>query len=265
MSKKLFSIFFLGFSLFIFAQQKYLIGNITNEFGDKLPSTTVYNVRTGEIVSADKEGNYIISALPTDQIRFVREGYERADKKLTEDNFSKPLHISLTKTVIEIEEVKIAFKPTGDLKKDLKQIGVSPKILKLNTVINAYAHTKPTEVLPQNATPSAFRQRDYNAGQVNLLKLGGAIIGLIDKAVSPKITEPTYSERQAFFTKVKQTVDMAYFEQYGMDEYQFDIFLAYVDKIENLAKNYRNDFNKSTIENTLKKALKEYLKTHPLS
>ena len=39
-----------------------------------------------------------------------------------------------------------------------------------------------------------------------------------------------------------------YFTKYN--EYDFDIFLAYADRAYDLAKNYRNNFNKAAIEPT---------------
>jgi len=254
------SIFFL--SLKIFAQSDLIIGNISDENGTKLSGANIFNLRTEQVVVSDKMGNFVIAAKPSDELRIVRQGHERKNIIINNDSFSKNLEVKLLILPQEIEEVKIAFQPTGILKKDVARLNPSPKIVELNTNLGLYMRTPPTEVEPKSTIPSAFRQHDFSEGQVSILALVGAAVGLVKKATESPKTTATYTETQEFYSRIKSVINMDYYTKFGMDEYDFDIFLAYVDKAYDLSKNYRKNFNKAAIEMQLKTAFVKYVKTH---
>ncbi|WP_374445567.1 hypothetical protein [Epilithonimonas sp.] len=249
----------------IFAQSDYILGNVANESGDKLPFASVHNLRTDQIVMSDKMGNFAIAAKSSDELRITRQGYERKVISITPDSFSKSLNVNLTSIPEEIEEVKLSFRPTGILKKDVTRLNPPPKVVALNAAMNLYMRTPPNEVAPKASIPSAFRQPDFSAGQLNVLGLAKAINGLLGKATSAPKTTADYAEAQAFYKRVKSVIDLGYYTKYGLDEYDFDVFLAYADRAYDLAKNYRNNFNKAVIEFKLKEAFAEYIKTHNFS
>ncbi len=253
------------FSISIFGQTDYILGNVTNENGDRLPKASIYNLRTDQIVISDKMGNFAIAALPSDELRISREGYERRVIPVSVENFSKNLEVKLTSIPKEIEEVKLTFRPTGILKKDVTRLNPPPKVVELNTAMNLYMRTPSTEAIPKLSTPSAFKQPDFRAGQLDLIKLAGAIGGLVGKVTSSPKTAADYAETQDFYKRVKSVIDLGYYTKYGLDEYDFDIFLAYADQAYDLAKNYRKNFNKAAIEYKLKEAFAEYIKTHNFS
>lgn len=255
-----FSVFFL--SLKIFAQSEFVIGNISDENGTKLTGASIFNLRTEQVVVSDKMGNFVIAAKPSDELRIARQGYERKNIIVNNDNFSKNLEIKLMILPQEIEEVKIAFQPTGILKKDVTRLNPPSKIVELNNNMNLYMRTPPTEAEPKATVPSAFRQHDFSEGQVSILALVGAAVGLVKKAAESPKTTATYAETQEFYNRIKSVIDMDYYAKFGMDEYDFDIFLAYADKAYDLSKNYRKNFNKVAIEMQLKTAFVKYIKTH---
>ena len=126
--------------------------------------------------------------------------------------------------------------------------------------------TKPlNEVAPKATTPSAFKQPNLSAGQMDMVKLAGAIGSLIGKASQTYKTTANYAEKQEFYKRVKAVVNLDEYKSYGLDEYDIDIFLAYADEQKDLSKNYRNNFNKVAIESQLKIAFAEYIKTHNFS
>lgn len=256
---------FLFFATKIFAQSDYILGSVTNESGDKLPFASIYNLRTDQVVLSDKMGNFAIAAKSSDELRISRQGYERKIIAITTESFSKSLNVSLTTIPQEIEEVKMTFRPTGILKKDVTRLNPPPKVVELNTAMNLYMRTPSSEVIPKATVPSAFKPHDFSAGQLNILGLANAIGGLIGKATSSPKTKANYTETQEFYNRVKSVIDLGYYTKYGLDEYDFDIFLAYADSAYNLAKNFRNNFNKAAIEFKLKEAFAEYIKTHNFS
>ena len=262
MKSKLLFLFFLFSVTFIFAQKQYILGNVKNEVQDNIPQTYIYNSRTEELTQTDKFGNFIIAAIPSDELRIVKNGFERETVKINSENFTKPLQLILSKIPYEIEEVTIAFHPTGDLKKDLGYFKTSARTSKLNAELSKYALGPMTEVVPQNKIPSSFAPKNFNEGQINVLGLASALKGLLTKATSSPLLTPNYAEVQDFYRRVKDVVDLDYYKSYGMSEYDFDIFLAYTDQKNSLAKKYQRNFNRVNIESELKLALVDYLKTH---
>jgi hypothetical protein len=270
MKTKILLLFFLCSLTFLSAQKQYVLGNVKNEAQDNIPQTYIYNTRTEELTQTDVSGNFIIAAIPTDEIRVVKSGFERAFVKIVTQNFTQPLQLILSKLPFDIEEVTIVFQPSGNLKKDLAYFKTSAKTEKLNTELTNYAMGSMTEVIPQNKIPSMFAPKNLNQGQISLLGIGegaGGLLNLLGKAISGKKTNsspPNYAQVEDFYRRVKGVIDLDYFKSYGISDYDFDIFLAYVDQSNSLAKKYHQNFNKFEIESELKIALVEYLKTHKI-
>ena len=265
MKLKLLPLFILLFSIKAFAQSDYVMGNISNENGDKLTNASIVNIRTDQVVISDFMGNFVIAAKASDELRVARQGYERKNITVSPESFSKSVEVKLLTIPQEIEEVKLTFRPTGILKKDVSRLNPPPKVTALNMALNNYMRTPPNEVGPSAKVPSSFQQPNLLAGQMDMMKLAGAVGKLIGKTTQSPKTTANYSEKQAFYKRVKAVVNMTYFTDYGLDEYDFDIFLAYADESRGLSKNYRNNFNKAAIESQLKMAFEEYLKTHNFS
>jgi len=262
MKTKILLLYFLCSLTFLSAQKQYVLGNVKNEAQDNIPQTYIYNPRTEELTQTDISGNFIIAAIPSDEIRVVKNGFERFSVKIAVLNFTQPLQITLSKIPFEIEEVTIAFKPTGDLKKDLAYFKTSAKKEKLNNEINKYVLGPMTEVVPQSKVPTSFAPKNYGEGQMNILGLASALQGLIGNATSAPNTTPNYAEVQDFYRRVKDVIDLTYYKNYGLSEYDFEIFLAYADQNQSLSKRFHKNFNRVAIDTELKIALVEYLKTH---
>lgn len=108
-----------------FSQQK-ISGRITDEDGINLPSVTVMNVSADKKTYTANDGTFSIEiASPDDEIRFVRNGFERSSIKALY-GLNKELNIKLTRIAEDIEEVEVA-KITGDLDKDSKAVAKTDK------------------------------------------------------------------------------------------------------------------------------------------
>ncbi len=123
MKKPLFFIFLTLLILETHAQSAYVMGTVTTEDGTRIPNVTIYNVQTDEKVDSNHNGDFFIRAKEFDQLRFVKKGYERVTQKLSKQDFQDPLAVVLMRLPEEIEEVKIAFTPTGKLDKDVQHVG----------------------------------------------------------------------------------------------------------------------------------------------
>lgn len=242
--------------------QEYIFGKVRSEFGSELPNALILNTRTGEKVNSDKDGNYMIGAKPSDELRFVKGGYERSSTKISTDSYSGPLNISLTQSAYLIEEVELAFQASGNLKKDVKSLDPPRRVVALNSSMNSYMKTPPAQPSPKLSTPSAFAPKNLGAGQMDLLGLASAVSELFGKATKGPATTATYSETQAFYQRVKTEIDLSFYTSRGWDEEEIDRFLLYADRNFSLAKKYRKSFDIAAISSDMKMAFNEYIKTH---
>ena len=264
MKLKFFLLTFLTLSLRLFSQSDYVIGSVSTEGDVKLPGTTIINLRTEQKVTSDFVGNFSIPARANDEIRIVRDGYDRKTIILSEEDFKRSLQVRLVIAPKDIEEVKLSLRPTGVLKKDISRLNPSTKVVALNKELTQYLKLN-NQMNPSSSVPSAFRQPNLNAGQLNLVSLASALSSLAKNVTEGPKTTATYAETLDFYRRVKAVIDMSYFTSKGLDEYDFDVFLAYADEAHDLSKNYRKNFNKVAIESKLRFAFKEYLETHNFS
>lgn len=262
--KKVYTLFFLCIVAYFYSQQK-ISGRIIDEDQNNLGSVLIFNVSKNLKALSNSAGVFYINAEENDELRFVKEGFYRKDRMIKKEDFDSGMTIILSRAETLIEEVEIEFKPTGNLKKDVQHFDDSKKVADLKSSLRNYMDSELNEPLPKNVIPKSFQGHDFNAGQINLVKAAGAVVGLIKKAAGHKITTPNYVETQNFLKKVKAEVNLEIFRKYGMDEEKIDHFLTYAEQVNHLSKKYRNDFNANVILSELQNAFVEYSKLNKLS
>lgn len=137
-------LFFLLFTVFfINAQaQDYIFGKVTSEDNAEIPGVTVINIRTDEWVLTNRDGHFMISGRGGDELRFVKNGYERTNKKVTKENISESINVNLIRSAELIAEVEIKKEVTGDLKIDAKNLNPPRKVQKLKSDLAIYMSRK---------------------------------------------------------------------------------------------------------------------------
>lgn len=264
MKTYLFFVIFMGISSVVQAQKHYVFGRIVNENQRGIEGVLVFNVRTEQTANSNNDGHFIIYAEPKDEIRFIKNGYDRVERKISENSYKEAVTIELLPSVIEIPEISLGFHASGNLKKDAKALERSAKLTALNSELNSSMKIPMKEVIPKLTTPSIAKNSNAidNAGTVDVVKLISFVSNLIVKNTSTPPTTANYAEKQAFYSRVKAEIDLEYFKQRGVNEYDFEIFLANADEVLNLSKIYRKNFNRYLIESELRSYLEKYLKTH---
>ena len=119
--KKFLSALFVLINVFAFSQT--ISGVVISEESSRLPKTLIININTDEKVWSNDLGEFSIGAKVGDEIRVVRENYERASINIVNDYF---LTVKLSKIPIEIEEVHIENQKIAEAKKEelRKSIGL---------------------------------------------------------------------------------------------------------------------------------------------
>lgn len=254
----------LFFGAFLQAQT-YVSGNVVSEYHTVLNNVMVVNIRTDKKVFTGNEGSFKIEANVNDELRFIKENYERGSEIIKNSDFLTPLSIQLVRVPIEIEEVDIATKLTGNLAKDSKSHNPSEKVVTLNNEIKEYIKKPITEIQPKNNIPSSFAFRDPYAGQLNLLsisiggKSGGLIGLLLNESVKKNKMKPNFSDIQNFHKKIKENFYGDYYIKRGLNESDFDKYIFYLDNKYKFSENYFSNFDSSKIEEILKNSLKEFI------
>ena len=124
-----------------FYAQEYIFGKITSEQNIELSGVLILNTRTDEKAYSDSDGNFMISAKNNDALRFVKQKFDRITYSVKPEDFKNSIKITLIKSVVEIEEVEIKSKLTGNLREDARRVESVRKV-KLNKEIAKYIAEK---------------------------------------------------------------------------------------------------------------------------
>ncbi len=133
----LFTLFFININA-----QDYIFGKIVSEDKVEIQEVTVINIRTDERVATNRDGHFMISGRAGDELRFVKTGYERANQKITKENISSPINVTLMRAATLIAEVEIKKGVTGDIKVDAKNLNPPRKVQKLKSDLAKYMSQK---------------------------------------------------------------------------------------------------------------------------
>ena len=165
--KKLLLILFLTFFCKFYSQE-YIIGKVVSEQNIQVANVLVINVKTDEKTYTDQDGNFIISAKNGDVIRFVKQKFDRVSYNIQAEDFKKSLVINLMKSSIEIQEIELKNKLTGNLREDVKRVEAKQKS-KLNGDVNNFILEK-TDINILKPSKGEFVQpkgEGFSVGKIN--------------------------------------------------------------------------------------------------
>ncbi len=139
--KKLLLITLLFIPLVIFSQQ--IKGRIISD-SVVVNQVLVVNINSQEKSYSDFKGQFLINANIGDELRFLKDGYDRKNIIVKD---SKELFVTLSKQVIEIEEVEVKKKLSGNLAADSKLFNENKKKIALNNDLKVYFEAPSSEEL----------------------------------------------------------------------------------------------------------------------
>lgn len=186
---------------FIVAQisgQQKVFGKITDDQQLGLNAVLVLNVTKNIRSASDISGNFTIEAEKNDEVRFIKESYYRTDKIIKKESFNHQMNVVLLRVETLIPEVKIEYKPSGNLERDNKHMSDSRKVAKLKSSMEEYIKAPMSVPIPKNEVPKTFQGHDFNAGQVNVIKVIGEAVRLIKKHRLLKLLHQLLVKRRIF-------------------------------------------------------------------
>ena len=137
--------------LHISVSSQIFSGTVYSVENQPVTNVLVINIRTKVKSYTDQKGAFFINAVNGDEIRFVREGYERTSKTVKTADYGVPVNVLLVRSVQEIEEVRISQRATGNLKTDTNNFGDSKSVALLKAETSAYirAPSAPEIIAPK--------------------------------------------------------------------------------------------------------------------
>ena len=130
----------LSISSSLFSQK--VSGIVTDEDQNPISAVLVFNVKTEQKTYTNFAGEFTIEAAPNEELKFIRQSFERVSKTVHSQDFNVPFSITIIRSVQNIEEVKIVQQPTGNLEKDLKNYGDTKPVAKLKSETSKYIRSK---------------------------------------------------------------------------------------------------------------------------
>lgn len=203
-------LFFLLFTvLFINVQaQDYIFGKVTSEENTEISDVTVINIRTDERISTNRDGHFMISGRTGDELRFVKNGYERASRRITKENISAPVNITLVRAAALIAEVEIKKEITGDIKIDSKNLNPPRKVEKLKNDLAVY--------MARRSAPSVLAPRP------------GEFVQPVTKGVFSLGKVKNKWDDMDLLNYLQNALGTAFFEDLKIDKAQIQHFILYI-------------------------------------
>lgn len=124
-----------------FLSQEVVFGKVVSEQNIKISGVLLVNIRTDEKIYTDNDGNFMIVARNGDKLRFAKQKFNIFTYTIKSEDFKSSLKIILVKSVVEIQEIELKKKLTGNLKEDTKRVESARKT-KLNKEISKYIAQK---------------------------------------------------------------------------------------------------------------------------
>lgn len=158
----LLSLFLMPLS-FVFSQQ--ISGSVVSDSAS-VRHLLVINIDSQDKIYTDDTGQFTLSASVGQKLRFVKEGYERKDILIKNNDY---LTVNISKVIIEIPEVEIKKKLSGDLAKDSKLFDENKQKVALNNDLWHY-YKAPASLEVLKAKPGDFVQPlsgGFGIGKIN--------------------------------------------------------------------------------------------------
>jgi len=255
---KIFTILFIFLIGININAQKYISGQILSESQQAIPNVDVVNITNNYRTTTDNNGRFLIKATDENELRFVKSGYDRIDRKLDYKDFLTDFKIILLPKTIEIETVNVGLALTGNLKQDLKKV-TNKKTENLNLEIaSSLKNFRPTEVYPKATVPRDFQNPSMPNVGIDLIKAAGFISGLLKSKSEKPIFSPTELQSKQFYKNLKNDLGEDYFDSLGFKDTMIDDFLMFCESKRHLSSKYFKEYNIGVIKIELEELYIQY-------
>ncbi|NIF07635.1 carboxypeptidase regulatory-like domain-containing protein [Chryseobacterium sp. Tr-659] len=217
--RKIFLFLMLLCCTFIFSQQT-VMGRVVDEGGENLSKVIVINMSTDKKVYSDAEGIFSIEANPNDELRFVKEDFNRTSRRVLTNGVNSPLFVTLYQIPKDVGEVKIVKKLTGDLEQDSRIVA---KVDKGEQVRDAVGLPQPVGKMREKPAEVKSVLLPILLGSLDVQGLYDLISG---KAKRQK-RQYKYDDLQEHIAWIRDRVDDEYFVKAGIPADRISEFIQF--------------------------------------
>lgn len=219
MEKQLLFLIFFTFSMLAAAQK--ITGRVLADGSVPVAAVLVINISTDEKTYTDSEGGFAISASIGNEIRFVKQGYER--KSVFVNSSTSEISIDLNTEVREIEEVEVnPVKLSGDLRKDSKSL---TKIDRMEQVRQEIGVPAPPEK-PRETAPPTVKDVGVAAFVLNNLNLNNLYKNISGDARRMRQLYK-FEDRQDDINWILNKFGSEYFTEQGVPAEKISMFIEF--------------------------------------
>ncbi|MBC7556242.1 MAG: carboxypeptidase regulatory-like domain-containing protein [Chryseobacterium sp.] len=158
----------LIFPATFFLSQTTVSGNVYNENQVPLSGVLVVNIDNDLKSITDENGHFVINANAGNELRFVRQNYERASAIVNSNSYFFGINTKMIFAPTDIEEVIVSRKLSGNLANDSKLLTKVDKIAQLNSDIGLpkspeKPREKPADLKKSVLLPILFGQVNFQS------------------------------------------------------------------------------------------------------
>ncbi|MGV0751519.1 hypothetical protein [Empedobacter brevis] len=205
--KSLFTILILLFSSFIFAQEKWVQGNIIiDDSDDTAEGVYVTNLRTNHTTISNFTGTFLIQAKVNDTLKIQSDWYENRLIILRPNLFNKQTIVAhLAVQTIQLNTAFIGQKLTGILEKDVKNGKKTDVITKLYKSLGVNPDIKPIK-------DTSSLKAGLFSGDITLTRLDvGRLYDVFSGKAKQRKALLDYEDKYDKITKIKNYFGEDYF------------------------------------------------------
>ncbi|MFS4432153.1 carboxypeptidase regulatory-like domain-containing protein [Chryseobacterium sp. S90] len=217
--RKFFLFLMLLCSTFIFSQQT-VTGRIVDDNGENLSKVIVINMSSDKKIYSDSEGVFSIEANPNDELRFVKEDFNRTSRRVLINGINPPLFITLYQIPRDVGEVKIVKKLTGDLETDSRIVA---KVDKGEQVRDAVGLPQPVGKMREKPAEVKSVLLPILLGNLNVQ----GVYDLISGKARRQKRQYRYDDLQEHVAWIRERIDDDYFVKAGIPADRISEFIQF--------------------------------------
>lgn len=211
----------------------------------------IVNISNNQKVLSSDDGSFEISAKPGNEIRILKDNYERNSHTVIAEDLTRNIIFVLNILPTEIAEVEIKNKLTGDLKKDAISLNRENPMDKVNENIGLplveKPRKKPAQLSKDVLLPILF-------GNINIQ----AIYDLVSGDARRLRNWYKYEDMQTNIGWIRERLPDNYFNEFGIPTLRINEFLEFSILVESDVLMYIRAKNIDGVIVSLENPMKEY-------
>lgn len=224
-------LFFAFLCSTLLLSQQTVTGKIVDDNGDNLSAVIVVNMTTDKKVYSNTEGMFSIEANPNDELRFVKQDFNRTSRRVLTNGINSQLFITLHQIPRDVGEVKIVKKLSGDLEVDSRIVA---KVDKGEQVRDAVGLPQPIGKMREKPAEVKSVLLPILLGNLNVQ----GVYDLISGKARRQKRQYKYDDLQEHILWVRNRVEDDYFTKAGIPADRISEFIEFSFAVKPQVRTY---------------------------